>query len=391
MNRREKIFQNQNWFHLISYAILLIFLLTKFDGMWSWFSRFLGLLMPLFYGIGIAFVLNIPMSYMEKALIQQVGPRKKWYRPIAIISTLIVTATAVFLLSSVIFPQIIENIVMLVNNIPNYIKNIVHLTNELLMSFHVDYTLSIQEIFNIPLDQIVPSITKWASNVAPDLVGNTWNATMSIAGALANWFMGFMLSLYLLSSKEKFIRQLRMLIVAIFPKNIYQWIFYVATKTNLTFTNFISGQMVESVILGSIFYVVMLLLKMPYALLISCCIAVTSVVPMFGAMIGQFFGFLLILAINPIQSLVFVVVFQLIQQFEGNVIYPRVVGNSVGLPGIWVLLSIVVFGGLMGLFGMIIAVPTTAVCYTLIKETVYRKLKQKKIKVTMNEVIPIEK
>ncbi|MDD6466688.1 MAG: AI-2E family transporter [Erysipelotrichaceae bacterium] len=389
MNQKEKIFRSQNWFYLITYAILLIFLLTKFDIMWGWFNRLLNLLSPLFYGIGIAFVLNLPMTFMEKLLIQHVGPRKRWYRPVAIITTLIVATTVVFLLSSVIFPQVIENIVMLVNNIPIYIKNIVQLSNQLLENFHVDYTISIQEIFHVPLDQIVPTITKWASDVAPDLLGNTWNATMSIAGVLANWFMGFMLSLYLLSSKEKFIRQLRMLIVAIFPKKVYEWIFYVGKKTNATFTSFISGQLVEAVILGCIFYVALLILKMPYALLISCCIAVTSIVPMFGAMIGQFFGFLLILAINPIKSLVFVVVFQLIQQFEGNVIYPKVVGNSVGLPGIWVLLSIVVFGGLMGLFGMLIAVPATAVLYTLLKETVYHKIKQKGIKVTNKEIIDL--
>lgn len=232
-------------------------------------------------------------------------------------------------------------------------------------------------------ESIAQNASTWAIGAGSSLLNNA----LAFTSGLANWFTGFMLSLYLLSSKEKFIRQFRKAIAAIFGYNISVSVFDLGKKSNRIFTSFISGQLVEACILGSIYFVALSLFKFPFVMLISCVIAITSIVPMFGAMFGMFFGCLLILAVNPIIDVVwFVILFQVIQAFEGNVIYPRVVGNSVGLPGVWVLLSIIVLGGIWGLFGMLIAVPFTALCYNIASEAVNILLQKRQLVVT-NESI----
>ncbi len=386
MNTKGFLDKFKNGFYLLTYAFILVLILMHFSDIWQVFIKFVGLLSPLFYGVVIAFILNVPMNIIEHWLIEQSKGEKKWHRAIAILLTIVLAIVIIFILSSVIFPQVIENIMTLASNIRIYLNNLVGLVNDLLKSLHLDRFVQLDNLFDMPLNDMISSVAEWFSKTAPEFFGNTLNATISIASGVANVFMAFILSLYLLASKEKYVTQYRKVCVALCSKKVYERIFYIMDKVNVTFTNFISGQLLEACILGGIFYVAMLLLRIPYALLISCCIAVTSIVPIFGAMIGMCFGFILILAINPIQSIIFFVVFQLIQQFEGNVIYPRVVGNSVGLPGIWVLLSILVFGGMYGLMGMLMAVPTTAVIYTLIRESINARLDAKKMIVTKDTI-----
>lgn len=386
MNTKGFLDKFKNGFYLLTYAFILVLILMHFSDIWQTFIKFVGLLSPLFYGVVIAFILNVPMNIIEHWLIKQSKGEKKWHRAVAILLTIVLAIVIIFILSSVIFPQVIENIMTLASNIRIYLYNLVELGNDLLKSLHLDRFVQLDNLFDMPLNDMISSVAEWFSKTAPEFFGNTLNATISIASGVANVFMAFILSLYLLASKEKYVTQYRKVCVALCSKKVYERIFYIMDKVNVTFTNFISGQLLEACILGGIFYIAMLLLRIPYALLISCCIAVTSIVPIFGAMIGMCFGFILILAINPIQSIIFFVVFQLIQQFEGNVIYPRVVGNSVGLPGIWVLLSILVFGGMYGLMGMLIAVPTTAVIYTLIRESINARLDAKKMIVTKNTI-----
>ena len=391
MNTKGFLDKFKNGFYLITYAFVLVLILMNFSNILKWVSSFIGYLSPLIFGIFIAFVLNVPMTFIEGLLVKKSNGKKKWHRAVAILLTLIFAAIVIFVLSSVIFPQVIENITMLVSNIRVYLNNLVELINSLLKSIHLDRWLNVEEILNLPLNDIISSISEWVSKTMPELVGNTLSVTLGIASGIVTVFTSFMVSLYLLGSKELFITQCRKVAVALFSKKVYERLFYIMKKMNFTFTKFISGQLLEACILGSIFYVVLLILGMPYALLISCCIAVTSIVPIFGAMIGMCFGFILILAINPIQAFIFVAVFQVIQQIEGNLIYPRVVGNSVGLPGMWVLLSILVFGGMYGLVGMLLAVPTTAVIYTLVREFIYERLANKEVVVTLNEVVELQK
>lgn len=396
---KEEIKKIKPYLILVTYAILLVFAILYIPNFLSLLRRVIHLFMPLLYAIGIAFVLNIPMKIFEKYL-KKFIPEKNWFynkiRGISVTLTIIFAVLVLYILTSIIAPQIISSLQLLLTNGTNYIMSILNNFNKVLEFFNL-------EQLNVSLDSnsintfitqmgwnwetIVKNMGDWAIGTGTSLINNA----LAFTTELANWFTGFMLSLYLLASKEKFIRQFRKIVVSIFG---YKWslrIFTVGAKSNRIFNSFISGQLVEACILGTIYFIVLNLLNFPFAMLISCVIAITSIVPMFGAMFGMAFGCLLILAVRPLVDIVwFIIVFQAVQTFEGNVIYPRVVGNSVGLPGIWVLLSIIVLGSIWGLFGMLIAVPFTALTYNLLSELVNYRLQNQKLRVTTDSVYPID-
>lgn len=380
---------------VITYAVLLVCVVLLAPSVASFIGKFLRLFTPLFYAIGIAFVLNIPMRNFESGL-KHFIKEKNWFyskiRGIAICLTLIFSFCVLFVLMTIITPQIVSSIQLLITNATNYAVSIVTNFNTILSYFNLDQwdiQFNSQTINNYiaslgwTWESIAQNASTWAIGAGSSLLNNA----LAFTSSLASWFTGFMLSLYLLASKEKFIRQFRKAIAAICGYKISVAIFNLGSKSNRIFTSFISGQLVEACILGSIYFVALTVFKFPFVMLISCVIAITSIVPMFGAMFGMFFGCLLILAVNPVIDVVwFVILFQVIQAFEGNVIYPRVVGNSVGLPGIWVLLSIIVLGGVWGLFGMLIAVPFTALCYNLASEAVNILLRRKQLLVTNDKI-----
>ena len=241
---------------------------------------------------------------------------------------------------------------------------------------------------NIGLDW--NSITKNLNNVLSSLSTAGISAIDIITNftvQLGFWFMGFMLSIYLLASKETFIRQSKKLIAAVFDYDTTTIILRVMKKANEIFTNFVGGQLIEALIIGGLIYIALLIFKMPYAILIAALVAIMALVPVLGATLACVIGFILVFSVSPIKAIWFVIIYQVIQQAENTIIYPKVVGKSVGLPGIWTLLSIVVFGGLFGVLGMLLAVPTTACIYTFGSEIVNSRLKKKNLTVTDAKVI----
>ncbi len=392
---RNDIKQLKPWFILITYTLILITVLTFIPDVFNAVSKFISFFTPLFYAIGIAFVLNIPMSRIERSLKNNVPQKNFFYkriRGISIFLTLIFATFVIFVFVTIITPQLLGSIQLLLNNAGKYLMSIVDNLNAMLDYFKV-------EAFDIKLDQqsinafieaqgltwekIFQNASIWAIGTGSSIVNNA----LAFTSGLMTWFTGFMLSLYLLSSKEKFIHQSRKIILSIFGYKISMVIFEWGTKTNYIFGRFISGQLLEACILGTIYFVVLTTLNFPFAMLISCIIAVTSIIPMFGAMFGMAVGCLLILAVRPfVDTLLFILIFQGVQLFEGNLIYPRVVGKSVGLPGLWVLLSLIILGAMWGLFGMLIAVPFTALMYKIVCDVVNYILKVRKIKVTETSV-----
>ena len=378
---KETLDKIRPWMWLASYIALLILGVIHFPLILKWFLRILSLLTPFFYGVIIAFVLNQPMKAIERLLLKV---RKKYtkhpekepkVRGLSIAITLVLTLMVISILSSIIFPQLIASIVQLYNNCILYAKNFVDNLNNLFDSLHLEnfewqfdpaQLETALDQAGLTTDKIIQSVTNFLTGAGTGIISNISSLTISIG----QWVTGFMLSLYLLASKEKFVRHLKKFIGSILPLNIANCLLHWGQQINQTFSSFFSGQLLEACILASIYCILMYILKMPYALLISTVIGLTSIVPMFGAMIGMCFGCVLIFAIDPWMSLFFIVFFQIVQQIENNLIYPRVVGKSVGIPGILVLLSIVVFGGMFGLFGMLVAVPSTAVIYILVTEFV---------------------
>ncbi|MEG2799611.1 MAG: AI-2E family transporter [Erysipelotrichaceae bacterium] len=381
------------WTILSTYIIVLTVILLNFISVLNWFSSIVSLFAALFYGIAIAYILNIPMSRIERQL-------KKWLkedsflsrkaRSISILLTIILAIIFFFVVGSIILPRLGESIIQLVDNMSKFFINIIANINAVLKYFHINYTLkaneSLMEIANLPWENML----KQGLNALTSGASGVMNSTIGFVMEFFLWFTGFMFSFYLISNKEGFITQFRKVIVVALKEEKAQYLFDCGTKANRIFSSFISGQLLEACILGVIYYVSMRILSFPFPELISALIAICSIVPVFGSMFAMSIGAIMILSIDPMMALWFVIFYQLMQQFEDNVIYPRVVGNSVGLPGLWVLLSIFVFGDLFGVIGMIIAVPTTAFIYTMFSDFINKVLKKRKIKVELNQIKHID-
>ena len=218
-------------------------------------------------------------------------------------------------------------------------------------------------------------------NGAGSVLGGTMEAAKSIISGVSTFFIAFVFACYVLFQKERLSVQVRKLMYAFVPEDWTDILIALGSVTHKTFSSFLTGQCVEAVILGCMFFIVLSIFNFPYAMLISVLIAFTALIPVFGAFIGCGVGTVLILLVNPMKGLLFVVVFLVLQQIEGNFIYPHVVGNSVGLPSMWVLAAVSVGGSLMGVVGMLIFIPIVSVVYTLLRGIVNRRLKEKKIKV----------
>lgn len=212
------------------------------------------------------------------------------------------------------------------------------------------------------------------------MVASTLSAAISIVSGVANFCIGFVFAVYVLLTKETLAKQAGRLLMAYLPESLYENIVKVASLTEKTFSNFLAGQCVEAVILGTMFFLTLTVMRLPYALLIGVLIAFTALIPIFGAFVGCIVGAFLILMVSPVKALVFLVVFQVLQQIEGNLIYPHVVGGSVGLPSIWVLVAVTLGGSAMGVMGMLVFIPLCSVLYTLLKGAVHNRLNQKRMK-----------
>lgn len=377
------------WMLLAVFCAGLVYILIHTVEISFFLKKLFRLCIPLFYAIGISYVLNIPMTWFEKELKKRI-PEKSWIynkiRGISIFLTLVLALIIIMILLSIIIPQLINNVMMLLNNLVGYIENIIGYVNTFLSTLNLDESLiefdtsafnKYLESLTANWESMLKTASSWVGDAGQMLVKNA----LAFTAELANWFTGFMLSLYMLSSKETFLLQIRKIISALFSKEATKKIFDISARANDIFSSFISGQLLEACILSMLIYFGMKLcgLGENFEILISIFTGVTSIIPMFGAMIAMGFGAILIFANNPLEALIFIVFYQVIQQFEGNVIYPKVVGKSVGLPAVWVLLSIIVFGGLFGLFGMLIAVPSTALIYSLIRDFINWRIQAKNI------------
>lgn len=393
---KEELLKIKPWILLATYTILFAAFVFRFDVVASVFSGFIGMFQSILYAIGFAFVINVVMVRVEallKRIIKENSFLYRFERGIAITLSLIIVFGILLLMFSIIVPRILESLIQLLNNLSGLFVGIIQNIDELLTSLNIDYQLTditqIQELLNMgSMDwaKISSQVLSFLSNSA----GGIWDNAMSFTARFAIIFTGFMFSLYLLSGKESFIRQTRKVVAACLGAKRSKTVFYWGTRANQIFTGFITGQLVEAGILWILYFFTMKLFHFPYPELISTLIAICSLVPVFGSMFAMSVGAILILSQDFMTAVLFVVYYQLMQQFEDNVIYPRVVGNSVGLPGLWVLLSIFVFGAQFGIIGMLLAVPTTAFFYALFSHMINEILKKRKISVTDTEMIAYE-
>lgn len=361
---------------IVAFAIVLLWSLNHYMVVGSMIVGILGLFFPFILGACIAFVLNTPMKVIEKGVLK-IG--KKFSRMASIILTYLLVIGIIVVVFLTVVPEIANTFGGLAVNIQNFF---IGLEDQFKEWFHLtpDWIAWIDTL-EINWASLGAKFSTWLGEGAGSMLNSTISVTTTVVSGVINMFFALVFSIYVLLEKEKLSIQCKKLLFGFLPKKRAEGIIEVARLSNRTFSNFLSGQCLEAVILGTMFFIAMSIFRFPYAMIVSILIGFMALIPIFGAFIGCVVGMFLIVVVNPIQALWFLVLFLVLQQVEGNLIYPKVVGNSVGLPSIWVLVAVTVGGNIMGVAGMLIFIPLFSVVYTLLGKAVNRRLKLRKIKV----------
>ena len=365
---------------LILFTIIILIALWNYKILFEWIGVAFRIILPFIMGGGIAFILNIPMSFLEEKLFQNKHLKdkkiaKKLARPVCLILTLAIVIGVVVLVMFVVIPELTRTFLSLGKTIQTFIPE----AQRFLEDMFTDNKEIPAWLSNLNLDvgKLTDSIMSFFQNGAGNVLNSTMSAIGSIVSGMTTFVIAFVFSCYVLLQKEKLNMQVKKVLYAYFSEKRVEWMFEVGSLASKAFSSFFTGQCVEALILGGMFFIVMSILNMPYTLLVSVLIAFTALIPIFGAFIGCFVGAFLILMVDPMQMIAFVVTFLILQQIEGNLIYPKVVGSSVGLPSIWVLAAVTIGGSLMGIVGMLIFIPIVSVIYTLFRASVYKRIKKK--------------
>ena len=375
---------------LIVFTILILVGLWNFNIVLDVLGFLWGIIFPFVLGGAIAFIINVPMSFLERKLFgkdreERGKVAKKLARPVSLILTIAIVVGVIVIVMFVLVPQLGDTFASLGSSISAFIPQLKRWVAEFTHN-NPDIMSWVNQLEFKP-DKTIQWAMTYLGNGAGSVMNTTVAAVGSIVSGVATFFIAFSFGCYVLFQKEKLYVQVRKVFFAFIPKRKAEVVLEICSLAYKIFSSFLTGQCVEAVILGSMFVLALTILRMPYALLIGVIIAFTALIPVFGAFIGCGLGTFLIFMVSPKQALIFVVVFLLLQQIEGNLIYPHVVGNSVGLPSIWVLAAVSIGGKLMGIVGMLIFIPIVSVVYTLFREVVYLELKKHHIKrVTAGEV-----
>ena len=376
MNLDKKVMRSI--FLLIAGGIVFAWLVLDTQRVTEVFHSIWNLFAPFLIGAAIAFVFNVPMRAIERQL---EGIRPGLRRALAIVLTIFALVLIIMFVIELLIPQVRQTVVSLSEKIPVFAEAASVQLAEL-MENHPELNEWIRESFDLQtLDwtMILKNMLSFLGNQASLVMGGAVNVIGNVTGAVVDTVVSIAFAIYCLARKEILARQGRRILYSILPEHPVDEIIRILRLTNVTFSNFISGQCLEACILGALFAVAMAILKMPYIPLVSVFIAVTALIPVVGAFVGCVVGAFFILVDNPIQAVTFVAMFLILQQLENNLIYPRVVGTSIGLPGMWVLMAVTIGGELMGVGGMLLMIPLASVLYALAREFTDKRLAQRGI------------
>lgn len=369
---------------LIVFTLVLLIALWNYDLVLGAFGFVGNIVFPFLVGGAIAFVLNVPMSFLERNLfgnekVQSKKQLKRISRPFSLVLTIVGVLGIIAVVMFVVIPQLGQTFVSLGRNIRRFIPQAM-LWLEDLFENNQEILALISEM-DMSWDKMINSVLEFFKSGVGNVFDSTISVATSIVGSVTTFVIAFVFACYILLQKEKLHVQMKKILFAYLPERRVENILGVCSLTYKTFSNFLTGQCVEALILGTMFFVVMGIIRLPYALLVGVLIAFTALIPIFGAFIGCAVGAFLILMVDPWKAVIFVILFLVLQQIEGNLIYPKVVGNSVGLPSIWVLAAVSIGGSLMGVVGMLVFIPLVSVIYTLLRGDVYKRLGEKGIEV----------
>ena len=358
---------------LVLCAILLYWGLNNLSALSAVVDSFFSLLAPLLLGICVAYVVNLLLKVVERLWDKALAKapdiwRGRLKRPICLTLTMLLFLGIIFAIIFILIPRLEEAGATLVANVPVYVEQLQSWWNGVI-AFAAERGVTLPEL-SMNADNATKVVTDFLTNNGGNVVNTTLDITTSILGALVNFLLALVFSVYLLAQKEKLLAQSKRLLLAAIPQKAGKRTMHILKITNNAFSSFVTGQVTEAFILGTLCCMGMLILRLPYALPVSVIICFTSLIPIFGAWIGAATGAFLIVFVSPIKALTFLIFLLILQQVEGNLIYPRVVGKSVGLPGLWVLAAVTIGGGAFGIVGMLLGVPICSVVYVLVQDFV---------------------
>lgn len=365
---------------VIAVGILIFLGLQNMNIVFSFLGRILTVLTPMLIGLAFAFIFNVPLKFFEKKVFTRKDgtPRLgKATRPVSLLISVLLVIAIIAAVLLLIIPELINSIVTLVQNLPDTFINFQNWINQL-----SEEHPQVKEFFmntSIDWNEIVNSFISTIQNISINFVSQALNILVGTVSLVVNIFLGFIFSVYFLLQKEQLFAQFKKLTYAFIPEKKADSIVYVFRLTGDTFSRSVAGSLIECTILGTITVTAMLIFNFPYAMMIGVIVGVMALIPMFGVTIGIVIGALLILTINPTQAIWFVVMMIIIQQIEGNLIYPRVAGSVMGLPALWVMASIIIGANLFGFVGMLVIVPIVSVIYTIMRQVVHVRLRKRKI------------
>jgi len=367
---------------LIVFTLLILVGLLRFDVVLDAVGFILHILFPFFLGGAIAFVLSVPMNRIDRRLFGKAKEGSKLDKasaPLSLVITLILVLAVLSLVVIVVLPELGSTIAMLGNTLPEKVPVLLKKVENLFAN-NPELILYLEELeASLNWEDILNQVITFFRVGANTMLDSTISVATGIVSGVGTFFIAFVFACYILLQQSFLRRQMTKLCFAYLKEQHAQEFLRICSLTYRTFSNFLTGQCTEAVILGLMFFIAMTIFRFPFALLVGVLIAFTALIPIFGAFIGCGVGAFLILTVDPKQALFFVIMFLIIQQIEGNLIYPKVVGGSIGLPAIWVLAAVSLGGSLFGVVGMLVFIPLVSVFYTLLKENVNKRLEEKQI------------
>lgn len=375
----EKYSKKSLFFYLkiVAFGVILYIALDNLNALWSYLNIFLGIISPFLAGGFVAFILNIPLKLFEEKIFAKWQPKKKGIkRGICMLLTICLLIGIVFLLGYIVAPRVQASLISVAKKLPEFEDQLVKLP------ILRDYEENIRDLFSkLNLENAQKALVNYIQNANTDLFNTVVTRVGSVLNTLFAVFMGFTFAIYALSSKEDLARKSKELLYSVFPERFADKFVKVGEIAFDNFYNFFTGQFIEALVLGLMCFVGMLIFGFPFAPAISIIVGLGALVPILGAYLGVIIGALLILLQSPFKALMFIVFMIVLQQFDGNVTYPRIVGNKVGLPAMFVIVAITVGGALFGIIGMILFVPLFSTIYELLTIFKNKKLKEKNINI----------
>ena len=369
----------KKYMFLIVFAIFIWWIFDNFKFVARGFNLFLGIIAPFIIGFVIAFILNKPMSFIEGKLFGKAAPfsglKDKYKRPLSFLLTLILFLLVIAIVLILVVPNLVEAGEKLADKFPTYWENL----QEYIRNSPIEYSRINKWVQGIDFNDINNSISKFVSGGLSNWLDSTMAVFSSVLGGLISTGLGLVFAIYFLLQKEDLALSIKRLIYSVFPLNVAQRILYIGEITRESFSQFITGQTLDALALAGLFLITMTIFSFPYALMVSVIIAISALIPIVGSFIGLVIGAFLIFVEDPKMAGFFIILFLVLQQIEGNLIYPKVVGKASGLSSVWTLAAVTLGGSIMGIIGILLFVPLFSVIQKLLKEYIDRRLEEKNV------------